>query len=248
MLKLLVQRQVQKAQVIIRFFLYNETTFGFACDLNLELGGAIQSKKGEYVKAEELKQIFSVPAHLLDSSPLLGYDCSQYSTLGFEGQWKGKVKVRGKDFISKMQKLDILSEPCIVYTLEGKIRSGVESGSGITVKRKESSGEHYHKMDLYNTEEFVNFESTLDLHLEKLVEDPSKVNPRMALMLQMSAFREYLDQAMRLGVDRVFIIHGVGKGKLRETVGQIARNLDHVREVKNEYHPKFGFGATEIIF
>ncbi|RME96879.1 MAG: hypothetical protein D6772_11235, partial [Bacteroidetes bacterium] len=57
----------------------------------------------------------------------------------------------------------------------------------------------------------------------------------------------YLDQAIRLGAERVFVIHGVGEGKLRDAIAERLRQNPQVVDFKNEYHPRYGFGATEVI-
>ncbi|MBK6929627.1 MAG: Smr/MutS family protein [Saprospirales bacterium] len=49
-------------------------------------------------------------------------------------------------------------------------------------------------------------------------------------------------------VPRVFIIHGVGEGKLRETIADELRRRPEVHKFKNEYHTKYGYGATEVVF
>ena len=46
----------------------------------------------------------------------------------------------------------------------------------------------------------------------------------------------------------MIVIHGLGKGKLREEVMRLLREYKEVAHFKNEYHPKYGFGATEISF
>lgn len=91
------------------------------------------------------------------------------------------------------------------------------------------------------------FPREIDLHLDKLVADPAAVPRNKILSLQISRCRQYLAEAVRLGVDRVFIIHGHGEGKLKAAVQKELAGNAHVRESKNEYHPRFGTGATEVI-
>ena len=64
----------------------------------------------------------------------------------------------------------------------------------------------------------------------------------------MMHFQRFFDQATRLGVSRVFVIHGVGEGKLKEAIAERLKGDPHVAKFKNEFHPKYGYGATEIIF
>ena len=92
------------------------------------------------------------------------------------------------------------------------------------------------------------FETILDLHAEALFKDPSKYSEAEIFQKQLMKFDQYLEKAIRLGVSKVFVIHGMGKGKLRDAILERARSHSEVLRAFNEYHPLFGFGATEIDF
>ena len=62
-------------------------------------------------------------------------------------------------------------------------------------------------------------------------------------MLQLQKF---LDRAIRLGVPRIFVIHGLGEGKLREAIAARLKEHPDVVKFKNEFHHKYGYGATEV--
>ena len=94
----------------------------------------------------------------------------------------------------------------------------------------------------------LEFEEVLDLHLTNLVPDPAAIPKHEVLPLQLKTYDDYLARAIRLGVDSVFIIHGVGNGVLKRAIHSRLHRTKFIREFKNEYHPKYGFGATEIIF
>ena len=100
----------------------------------------------------------------------------------------------------------------------------------------------------HEVEELAAFDPVIDLHIEKLIDDPTSLDRQQILPTQILYFESYLDKAIRVGVDRIFIIHGVGEGKLRKAVHRVLKAHPHVREFKNEYHPRFKFGATEAIF
>jgi len=68
------------------------------------------------------------------------------------------------------------------------------------------------------------------------------------LQIQEDHFNSYIYEAVRVGVDRVFIIHGVGEGILMKRIKAILDNIKEVKEYKNEYHFKYGYGATEVVF
>jgi dsDNA-specific endonuclease/ATPase MutS2 len=42
--------------------------------------------------------------------------------------------------------------------------------------------------------------------------------------------------------------HGLGEGKLRTAIARRLKEMHEVSAYKNEYHPKYGWGATEVIF
>jgi len=99
-----------------------------------------------------------------------------------------------------------------------------------------------------NLEEKLAFEEVIDLHLPALVDDPEKVAKHERLQIQLKAFDAYIDQALRLGVDSVIIIHGVGSGSLKRAIHSRLHRIKFIRQFTNEYHPKYGYGATEVIF
>lgn len=115
------------------------------------------------------------------------------------------------------------------------------------VKARPKKDDSKRKVEL-NLEEKLAFEEVIDLHLPKLVDDPEKVAKHEVLQLQLKAFDAYIDQALRLGVDSVFIIHGVGKGALKRAIHSRLHRIKFIRKFTNEYHPKYGYGATEVIF
>lgn len=94
----------------------------------------------------------------------------------------------------------------------------------------------------------LDFDNTIDLHLEALVRDPESVPKDQVLATQLKYFDNYLQMALKLGVDNIFVIHGVGDGILKREIHKQLEKTAFVRKFKNEYHKKYGFGATEVIF
>ena len=64
----------------------------------------------------------------------------------------------------------------------------------------------------------------------------------------MEHFDRFVDKALRLDVDRIYIIHGLGNGILKTEIHQKLEHVPFVRKFSNDYHPKYGYGATEVIF
>lgn len=90
--------------------------------------------------------------------------------------------------------------------------------------------------------------SVVDLHIEKITDDWQGLSNHDIVSLQLKTFEKYYDLAVAHMQPSLIVIHGVGTGRLRE---EIHEQLKHRKEVKtfvNQYHPAFGYGATEIFF
>ncbi len=92
------------------------------------------------------------------------------------------------------------------------------------------------------------FSYEIDLHAEQLFANHDTKDYRELLPLQISRLRNFLSQAVTLRVQRVYVIHGVGSGRLKSEVSSVLNQMPEVTQYKNEYHPKYGMGATEVHF
>jgi len=92
----------------------------------------------------------------------------------------------------------------------------------------------------------ADFNNVLDLHIEKLLPNQGKISPGEVFKIQLQHFERFIEEALRLGVKQVFVLHGIGKGKLKNEISS-RLIMDHrVNIFKNEFHPQYGHGATEI--
>lgn len=104
------------------------------------------------------------------------------------------------------------------------------------------------------TETFANFNSKknrfnyeLDLHADKLISDTSTKSKEEILSIQMNRLKSYLEKAIELRIQHVYIIHGVGSGRLKTEVETILHQHPAIKEYNNNFHPKYGKGATEVV-
>ena len=88
----------------------------------------------------------------------------------------------------------------------------------------------------------------LDLHIDQLVDDVKGLTNAEIMHIQLSALQRYLNLAIAHRQDRMVVIHGLGKGKLREEVHKLLKSVPEVARYKNEWSGRYGFGATEILF
>ena len=90
------------------------------------------------------------------------------------------------------------------------------------------------------------FRHEIDLHIKALHADPASLSGEEMLFCQLRACEQFLQDAIMCGAGTVYIIHGVGKGRLRDEISRLLRTYREVKTFKNEYHAKYGFGATEV--
>ena len=100
----------------------------------------------------------------------------------------------------------------------------------------------------YDIEKIANFKTEIDLHIDRLGEDKEKILPTRILGVQLKHFERYIQEAINVGVNRVFVIHGVGEGKLKNAIHLYLKHNKAVASYTNQYHHKYGFGATEVVF
>lgn len=86
----------------------------------------------------------------------------------------------------------------------------------------------------------------VDLHLEKLLDNPKEVPPAEILQLQLETFEKALDRAMASGMDEITFIHGVGNGTLRKEIHRRLGNLKTIAWFKDAQKEKWGYGATQV--
>jgi hypothetical protein len=90
------------------------------------------------------------------------------------------------------------------------------------------------------------YQTEVDLHIEKLVENPSTLSPAEMLALQISRFEQALDQAIYRKQPSIIFIHGVGNGVLRTELHKRLSKHKQIRFFEDAQREKFGFGATKV--
>ena len=91
-------------------------------------------------------------------------------------------------------------------------------------------------------------QTVVDLHIEKLTDNWKGLSNFEILGMQLKTFEKYYDLAVAHLQPSLIVIHGVGEGKLRDEIHEILRQKKEVKTFVNQYHPLYGFGATEILF
>ncbi len=239
-------------------YLLNVTQYQVTYDLKLSRKGEKLNAQSGSVAPESASKIMDMYADYLSDNPRVEIGCRQRSTAG-DGEWLSKdFKLKPQQFFKREKTAALLDRKAFVYPLfkpfEEKERQG-ESLKKYTQKNHVPK-KNMAKDEIYvrigksaNVKEFAEFPREIDLHIERLVKDASKMSNGEILNIQIKAFEDYLRNAVRLGVVKVCVIHGKGKGKLKNEIATRLINHSEVKTFKDAHQTRYGAGgATEIEF
>lgn len=246
-----------------RMFLINDTARNFLYQLNLQLHKSqvwnTQGKLGPRTMIE----VGSLRYPELNESPMVHLEVWRLLP---DGKGTGKrlnkeLKLKATQFFDKITTAPYLNRQVYLYAIfsEKELNeertpppvAPVPSLKTITTEqaKQKKAAKKWHNLQEMPHEvwELASFDNEIDLHLEALVKNPAKVPANQILSTQLKHFEQYMDRAIRLGKDRVFIIHGLGEGKLRDAVHARLAIMPSVKSYSNDYHPRYGYGATEVV-
>jgi len=238
---------VSKYQV----FLINDTSDEFIFSLKINGASPIHGK----LTATSTFQLADLLFDQLNDSPIYDIESWKITTAGTGAKQQKTLKIKAKQFFKKIKTAPLLNRSVHLYVLfdnaTAKPKKTTEDLKTYTKKNtrpvslQQSKKKNY---KLHDVQEYANFSGEIDLHIENLSSRKGKMNSAEKLHLQLEHFERFMEKAIRLGVPRVYVIHGIGKGKLKNIIASRLIQMREVKTFKNEYHPRYGWGATEVIF
>ena len=228
-------------------FLLNDTAQSVQYEAILDLPHTADKVVKGDLSAHTWQGLFELPLDALNDHP--GFHLKSWTRDGLR-------QVAFPEFHSKIKAKSVITHqdrnvytPFHAYLIS--VPTSVSAQAVIPLKTKRGSlpGVGLQRLSsIPEPEEKANFETILDLHAEKLFTDPTKYTESEIFQRQLLTFDQYLEKAIRLGVPRVYVIHGVGKGKLKDSILDRCEGNPYILKAVNAYHPLFGFGATELFF
>lgn len=88
----------------------------------------------------------------------------------------------------------------------------------------------------------------VDLHIEKLCPNHTGMKPSEIMEIQLRACQKALDLAHATQQQALVLIHGVGRGSLRQEIHRLLDQTIWVKKYVFQYDNRYGYGATEVIF
>ena len=238
-----------------RVFMINDTRHDCIYDLQLWRGTRSILEAGGRLPLHSFEEIGGLKVDELNESPRLEITVWRSTTAGKEAKQKKQLRIKAKQFFRNVKTAPILNRRVHLYQLFERLDQAPAPSTTQDIREytKENARPNRRTTskrivwDTVDVRAFSEFNNTIDLHIAKLVPDLGKLDKSKILAIQLEAFDTFMEEAIRLGVDRVFVIHGLGRGKLRDHISSRLLQMREVKSFKNEYHHKFGFGATEVL-
>ncbi len=119
-------------------------------------------------------------------------------------------------------------------------------------KVKKIVNPHVHKANYQsNTQNFINnlaLPRSKDLHLESLMQEGLNPGGTPIVLFQIQEAERYLNKAFMAGMKEIYLIHGIGEGALRMRLHEMLAQHPEIEYFANEFHPRYGWGATVVRF
>ena len=193
----------------------------------------------------------------LNEHPIVEASCKYITTAGETPETTKELSIKPKSLFTTTTHEELSGKfvfPFVLFQgeMESKSNNDIEDLKNYTKKKAQqapanSPYTHSDKKSIKNDPNaLANFPHDIDLHIDKLMPGHGELSNGEILQIQLNAFENYLEEAMQVGKESVFIIHGVGEGVLRTAIHERLKTNAAVKTFVNEYHALYGWGATEV--
>lgn len=191
--------------------------------------------------------LHDIPFEAVNDSPFFSFEFSL--TIPDKqkiSHFESSLKLKPKQIFQKIEEMKDNNEPAIPYQLFTVYPAKTEESY---FELNSLSAKGYKIYDASNARQHLEpARSVVDIHIEKLSDNFKHMSNFEILTMQLHEFQKWYDLAVAHRQPSLIIIHGVGTGKLRDEIHDILKTKREVKTFINQYHPQFGYGATEIFF
>lgn len=187
----------------------------------------------------------------LSLNPSFEYELRRIIGDGTGESRTGTLKPKPKTFFKNQKKTLSFPQDIFVFKLSDVLpEKHVQSNKKEKLPVKQSEKKVVRQTSrVASPMEIASFSREIDIHIESLRNDHAQMDSYEIFNHQIQQVEQYISKAIRLGVDKVYIIHGKGSGRLKKAVHRILDDNPHVRSYNAGYLQKYGAGgATEVIF
>ena len=232
----------------LKIHLINKTETGYKFKYSLNYSGKQAGfELNNQVHSFEDFYIHDIPFENFNDGPTFNFEFSLITPDKKKAEYfETSLKLKPKQIFTRIEELKKKGEATFSYKLFDKYPDKPEVSS---IDRPSLSGAGYRVYEASQARQHLEpAKYEVDLHIEKLTDNWKSMGNFEKLTLQVKTLEKYLDLAIAHHQNSMIAIHGVGTGKLRDEIHEILRLRREVKSFINQYHPAYGYGATEIYF
>ncbi|MFM9911228.1 MAG: Smr/MutS family protein [Chitinophagaceae bacterium] len=231
----------------LKIHLINRTEIGYIFNYQLSYINKDGFDLKNRVQAFEDFYLHDIPFESLNDSPVFNVEFSLINPDKNKADYfEASLKLKAKQVFSRIKELKEKGEATFSYKLLDTY-PGKQITENFDLTTLSSAG--YKIYDASHARQHLEpSKHEIDLHIEKLAIDYENMSNFEKLTLQLKTFEKYLDLAIAHHQKSLIVIHGVGAGKLRDEIHELLKLKREVKTFVNQYHPSYGYGATEIYF
>jgi hypothetical protein len=235
-----------------KVWLINDTQHEFLMEFDLYTTARDILKAEEKVPAASALELGDFLSDDLNDAAEAYLSIRRITTAGLDDSLEHTLRIRPKQFFNSLLTapiLNVLAYQFVMFdSFERAAETGLENLQEYAKQNKQKAKPEGNSSPYkaFDPEAFATFLPEIDLHIQNLMDGHARLDKGEIVRIQMLHFQRFLDNAIKLGISKVFVIHGVGEGKLKDTIADRLAENPHVQKFKNEYHHKYGYGATEV--
>lgn len=232
---------------LLKLYLLNGTDVGYTFHYKLNYFGDAEFDLKNQVFAHQDFYLHDVPFADLNDNPIFECEFGLVTPDKTKAPYyETSLKLKPQQLFKKIEDIKQKGEPTFSYKLfdvypakaeEEKIEIGKLAASGFKIYEASQARQHLPPA-----------KQEVDLHMERLVHDWQHMNNLEILTVQLDEFEKQYDLAVAHHQHSIIFIHGLGSGRLRDELHERLRLKKEVKFFVNQYHPSYGYGATEVYF
>jgi hypothetical protein len=231
----------------LKIHLINGTAAGYRFTYKLNYAGKPDFELTNEVGAQKDFYLHDIPFSNLNDNPVFTCEFSLLSPDKAKADYyETFLKLKPRQLFASIEAIKQKGEPGFSYKLfdvyplrtnDDRLDIGRLSTAGYKIYEASKARQH-----------LPPGRTVVDLHIEKLTDNWKHLSNFEILTWQLKEFEKYYELAVAHRQPVLIVVHGLGTGKLRDEIHELLRLKKEVRYFVNQYHPSFGYGATEINF
>lgn len=231
-----------------RIYIANQSDTHYTFSYWLRLTGEVDFELKNSISPNSDLYLHDVPFEKLNDSPRFDFEFGLAKPDNKKAtHLEAGLKLKAKQIFQKLEDIRLKQEAHFSYLLFESYPDKPEEVA-VDLTSLSQAGFKIYGDGKIHRQNLGSARSVIDLHIEKLIDSWSHLSNKQILDMQLKEFEKYYELALLHHLDRMIVVHGIGKGRLREDIHDLLRHKKEVKSFVNQYHAQFGFGATEIFF